>query len=80
MPRLKRLSSEEVIKFLQELGFELVSQRGSHIKIVREMPTGKQVLVIPESNELPTGTLKAIYRQAKDYISEDDLRKYFYTE
>ena len=80
MPRLKRLSGREVIVFLQGLGFTLSGQRGSHVKLVREIPTGKQILVVPGSSELPTGTLKAIYRQAKRYIPENELQKYFYTE
>lgn len=40
----------------------------------------KQPLTIPLHTELDTGTLRAIFRQATQYIIENELRPYFYTE
>jgi len=37
-------------------------------------------MTIPDHSELDTGTLRAIYRQALRYISDSDLRSYFYAE
>jgi len=80
MPRLRVLSSKEVIKVLESHGFEIATQRGSHIKLVRTMVSGRQVVTIPENKELPVGTLKAIYNQASRFVSQTELQKDFYRE
>ncbi|MGM0482846.1 MAG: type II toxin-antitoxin system HicA family toxin [Patescibacteria group bacterium] len=36
MPKLRSLDSREMIKILKSFGFEVDSQRGSHIKLVKE--------------------------------------------
>lgn len=62
-------------------GFEVYSQRGSHMKLRRVLSDGaKQSLTIPDHKELSTGTTKAIFRQALAFIPEDELRKHFYSE
>ena len=77
--KLKVLSGKEVIKIFSEFGFEVVSQRGSHVKLRRVLKEGiKQTLTIPCHDELDKGTLKAIYRQALRYLPEEELREYFY--
>jgi predicted RNA binding protein YcfA (HicA-like mRNA interferase family) len=66
---------------MESFGFNIVSQRGSHVKMRRLSDDGsKQMIAIPMHSEIDTGTLKAIFRQALHYIPEDKLRKYFYTE
>ena len=79
MPKLKLLSGKEVIKIFSKFGFEIISQRGSHVKLRRILKDGtKQTLTIPIHDELDKGTLKAIFRQALRYIPEEELRPYFY--
>ena len=78
MPRFKRLSSSEVIKILEKFGFQIHSQRGSHIKMRRVAKTGKETLTIPNHKQLDTGTCRAILRQASKYISFSELSQYFY--
>lgn len=56
MPKLKRISGEEAISRLEELGFQRVRQRGSH--------------VVPLHKELAIGTLRGILRQAKLTVEE----------
>jgi len=80
VPKLKRLSAKQVLAVLAEFDFEIVSQPGSHIKLVRVANYQKQILTIPNHNELDTGTCKAIMRQASRYISSDELYPYFYSE
>jgi len=81
MPKLKALSGKEVIGVLEELGFSVVNQKGSHVKLKRVVDGGiNQTLTIPDHSDLDKGTLKAIYNQAVRYVPESDLRKYFYTE
>ena len=79
MPKLRVLSGKEVVKILSKFGFEVISQRGSHVKLRRILPDGtKQTLTVPLHEELDKGTLKAIIRQASRYIPEEELKQYFY--
>ena len=81
MPKLKVLAGEEVMKIFLSLGFEIASQRGSHVKLRRIISSGaKQTLTIPNAPELDRGTLRAIYRQASRYVSEQELSPHFYIE
>jgi len=80
MPGLKLLSGKEIVKILSKFNFEIVSQRGSHVKLRRILSDGtRQTLTIPLHKELDKGTLRAIFRQATRYISEEELMPYFYT-
>jgi len=78
MPKLKRLSGAEVIAILEQFGFQVYSQRGSHVKLRRVSETAKETLTIPNHRQLDTGICRAIYRQACRYIPESDLFRYFY--
>ncbi len=62
MPRPKRLSGSDVIKILEQFGFSIENQRGSHVKLVRFVRQEKQVLVISNHKELKTGAVVGIYR------------------
>ncbi|MFM6154834.1 MAG: type II toxin-antitoxin system HicA family toxin, partial [Sphaerospermopsis kisseleviana] len=69
MPKLRRLSAEEIIDLLNQFGFEIISQKGSHIKLRRLGENGKETLTVPNHKQLDLGTCRAIYRQASKYIS-----------
>ncbi|MDE2734507.1 MAG: type II toxin-antitoxin system HicA family toxin [Gemmatimonadota bacterium] len=81
MPRLRRLSGDQVVRILAKFGFRVHSQRGSHIKLRRTLEAGtSQTLTVPRHRELDIGTLNAIMRQASRFIPEDELRREFYTD
>lgn len=67
MPKLKILS-----------GFEIITQKGSHVKIRRFNENNKQTLIIPNHKQLDTGTLRGILKQASKYIPLDELKNYFF--
>jgi len=70
-----------VLRILERFGFIIQAQRGSHVKLRRTGSAGeKQTLTIPRHQELDTGTLRAILRQASQYIPEHELRPFFYTD
>ncbi len=80
MPKLRRLSGDEVIRILGRFGFVAVSQAGSHAKLRRTSPDGeRQTLTVPRHRELDTGTCRAIIRQASRYIPERDLSPLFHS-
>ncbi len=81
MPKLRRLSGDEVIAILARFGFQIHAQRGSHVKLRRVTTAGEhQTLTIPRHRELDRGTLRAILRQASRYIPEDQLTPHLLTE
>jgi predicted RNA binding protein YcfA (HicA-like mRNA interferase family) len=80
MPKLKRLTAKELLAILASFGFVIASQKGSHIKLVRQLVNEKQVLTIPNHSSLDTGTCKAILRQASRYISLAELSLHFYCD
>jgi predicted RNA binding protein YcfA (HicA-like mRNA interferase family) len=78
MPKIKQLSGKEVIKILQKFGFDIHSQKGSHIKLRRVTIQRKETLTISNHKQLDTGTCQAIFKQACRYIPESELFSYFY--
>ncbi len=80
MPKLKVLSCNELLKIFNSFGFEIFSQKGSHIKLRRIENNEKQTLVIPNHKTLDTGTCRAILRQASKYIPLGKLSPHFYSD
>lgn len=60
-PALPSVSGNQVVGALKRVGFEQVSQKGSHAKL--RHPDGRQAIV-PMHRELARGTLRSILRQA----------------
>ena len=77
MPKLRKLSGDDVVGIFRDFGFRVVAQHGSHIKLIRDTPSGRQVLTIPAHRELDPGTLRAIMRQASRFVAADDLDPHF---
>ena len=65
MPRLPRVSGQQAIRVLEQIGFEQVRQRGSHVVLRRTTPDGDVGCVVPLHRELAVGTLAGILKQAK---------------
>ena len=81
MARLRQLSGRDVAGALRTFGFNVVSTRGSHAKLRRVLPDGtRQTLTIPLHSRLATGTAQALFRQAARYVSEEQLKPFFFTE
>ena len=81
MPRLRRLTARDIVRLLRGFGFEVISTRGSHAKLVRVRPGGeREILIVPMHRELTAGTVHAIYRQASRFVPVDELRPGFFTE
>jgi predicted RNA binding protein YcfA (HicA-like mRNA interferase family) len=79
MPKLRRLSARQVLGILGAFGFSVVSTRGSHAKLKREIEgRSAQVLTVPLHRELAPGTVQALYRQALRFIPEEEIRPHFY--
>ena len=57
------MTSREMIQYLKKNGFQVVSQNGSHVKM-RNLQTGKTVIVPYHSKDLKKGLEQAILKQA----------------
>jgi predicted RNA binding protein YcfA (HicA-like mRNA interferase family) len=66
-PALPVVSGAQVITALAKVGFEHVSQRGSHVKVRRD---DGRVVIVPMHRELARGTLRSILRQAGLTVDE----------
>ena len=80
MPKLRKISGKDLIKFFEKEGFVFNRQKGSHIVISRIVEGSKQHLVIPNHSELDRGMTHGIFKQSREYLPEQDLKKFFYIE
>ncbi|MBI4089271.1 MAG: type II toxin-antitoxin system HicA family toxin [Candidatus Levybacteria bacterium] len=63
-------SGQKIIKALHRAGFNIVSTKGSHVKL-RGIRFGKlQTVIVPKHKEVAFGTLQSILRQAAMEIEE----------
>lgn len=69
--RLPVVSGQQLITALEKIGWVVVRQRGSHVRLKHDDRTTP--LVVPLHRELKRGTLAGILRDAG--IDRDDLRQ-----
>ena len=67
--KFKTRKGKEVINILIDIGFVVISQKGSHIKLKMN---GKHIIV-PNHNELAIGTLNEIYKITRDNSDNTSL-------
>ncbi len=60
MQKLPQVSGDAVIKLLQSLGYDVIRQRGSHIRLKRITPLGEHNITVPAHKVLAKGTLSDI--------------------
>jgi predicted RNA binding protein YcfA (HicA-like mRNA interferase family) len=65
------ISGKKAIKILEENGFSVSRQKGSHVVLVKLSETGKKIVVVPVHKELKKGTLRSIAN-----MSEIDKSKF----
>ncbi len=58
--RLPVVSGKELIRFLGTLGYEVVRQRGSHVRLVKVTAAGRHKMSIPDHDPVAKGTLADI--------------------
>lgn len=60
MPKLPAISGDDLIRFLRSFGYEVIRQRGSHIRLLKSTAVGEHHLTVPAHKELAKGTLNDI--------------------
>jgi predicted RNA binding protein YcfA (HicA-like mRNA interferase family) len=64
MGKLRILSGRDACRILEQHGFQMVRQRGSHMVMQRHTLSGTVTVPIPDHVELRIGTLQSIIRQS----------------
>jgi len=65
LPRLRVLSGAQVCRILARQGFVEVRRRRSHAVMQKRLPDTTITVIVPDHNELKTGTLSSIIRQSR---------------
>ncbi len=76
MVKLPRISGNKLIKVLTNtMGYEIVRQKGSHIRLSKNTKNGIHNITIPNHEELAKGTLNSILSSVSKWnnISKDKL-------
>ena len=62
MPRLPQVSGRAIIAMMQRVGYQVIRQRGSHVRLKRQTEDGVHVETIPNHKVLAKGTLRTILK------------------
>ncbi len=75
MADLPAFKGDKLVKFLENLGFKIVRQKGSHIRLKHE--NGRVTTVpIHKGKDIPKGLLRKIIREDLEVTLEDFLKEY----
>ena len=60
MPKLPQASGNDIVRLLQSLGYEMVRQRGSHMRLRKTTALGEHAITVPAHKVVAKGTLSDI--------------------
>jgi predicted RNA binding protein YcfA (HicA-like mRNA interferase family) len=63
-PKLPVVSGEDLVRVLRKVGYEIVRQKGSHVRLRNEGSPKRLPVTVPLHKELARGTLKNILADA----------------
>ena len=69
-PKLPVVSGRQVIRVLERLGYQVVRQRGSHIRLRDEHDPEHLPVTVPDHRSLKPGLLRQILRDANLTVDE----------
>ncbi len=75
MQKMPVISGMQLIKVLHKLGYNVVKQRGSHIKLKKETAAGTHSVTVPQHQEIAKGTLIDILNKVSlwNQVSKKEL-------
>jgi predicted RNA binding protein YcfA (HicA-like mRNA interferase family) len=75
MPRLPQTSGRDLIKLMQSLGYEILRQKGSHVRRRKVSAVGEHNITVPDHDALAKGTLNDILTRVSlwNNIPKQDL-------
>jgi predicted RNA binding protein YcfA (HicA-like mRNA interferase family) len=69
-PKLPVISGEDLIGALRKFGYEIVRQKGSHVRLRNESQPQRLPVTVPLHKEIASGTLKSILGDASISVEE----------
>jgi predicted RNA binding protein YcfA (HicA-like mRNA interferase family) len=69
-PKLPVVSAQEAIRVFEKVGYEVVRQRGSHIRLRDYTNPAHPPLTVPNHRELKSGLLRRLIRDANLTVEE----------
>jgi predicted RNA binding protein YcfA (HicA-like mRNA interferase family) len=74
---LRNISGQQLVKLFSKFGYEVIRQKGSHIRLSRTTKNSDHHITIPNHNPLKLGTLNSILSDVAEHlkISKDELLK-----
>jgi len=75
MPKLPVISGNQAIKCFGKIGYQVVRQRGSHIRMHHKSDSAKPPLTIPRHKTLGKGLIRKLLRDAQ--LTTEDFLKLF---
>lgn len=75
MPRLPQVSGYDLVRLLRSLGYEILRQKGSHIRLGKLTNIGQHNITVPDHKTLAKGTLNDILARVSlwNNISKEEL-------
>ena len=73
MKNLPLISGDDAVRALARAGFIFVRQKGSHVRMKKQLPDTTLNVTIPLHDELDRTTLRSIIKAAE--LSEDEFLK-----
>lgn len=76
-PKLPQISGQDLVKFLEKLGYQIVRQKGSHIRLRKVTSIGEHNATVPNHKTIARGTLNDILTRVSlwNNISKEELIK-----
>ncbi|MBA3060754.1 MAG: type II toxin-antitoxin system HicA family toxin [Nitrospirae bacterium] len=76
-PKLPQVSGQELVRFIEKLGYHVIRQKGSHIRLRKTTSVGEHNITVPNHKVVAKGTLNDIITKVSlwNNISKDDLIK-----
>jgi len=77
LAKLPIVSGKRLIQFLKGLGYEVIRQKGSHVRLRKRTKIGTHNITVPYHKEIAMGTLNDILTQVAlwNNISKEELVK-----
>ena len=70
MAKLPKVSGRQAIKVFQQIGYRVVRQNGSHVRLRDDGNERHRPLTVPNHKELKPGLLRALIRDAGLTVDE----------
>ena len=69
-PALPVVSGKEVIRILEKVGYVIIRQKGSHVRLIDDSNPEHKPITVPLHKEIDRGLLRAIIRDADMTVDE----------